>query len=91
MHRLTAPWCVQGSVAAIHFIVKQAAKFDTDEFTLLQEIQQLGVSDVLYSWTTRSVNDSVKVCLRKMGRLLLDNTEKRKTHCRESFKTRATG
>jgi hypothetical protein len=34
---------LKGSVAAIHFVVTNAAKFDLDESSLVQEIQQLGL------------------------------------------------
>jgi hypothetical protein len=34
---------LKGSVAAIHFMVSNAAKFDVDEQSLVQEIQQLGL------------------------------------------------
>ena len=33
----------QGSIAAVHFIVSNAAKHDLDEASLVQEIQQLGL------------------------------------------------
>lgn len=36
----------QGSVAAVHFIVTNAAKHDVDESSLVQEIQQLGLPKV---------------------------------------------
>ena len=32
----------QGCIAALLFMLKNAAKFDVDDYTLLQEIQQLG-------------------------------------------------
>ena len=34
---------LKGAIAAILFMVKNAAKFDVDEYTFLQEIQQLGL------------------------------------------------
>lgn len=34
---------IKGCVAAVHFIVTNAAKFDLDESSLVQEIQQLGL------------------------------------------------
>jgi len=34
---------LKGSVAAIHFVVTNAAKYDLDESSLVQEIQQLGL------------------------------------------------
>lgn len=34
---------LKGSIAAVHFIVANAAKHDLDELSLVQEIQQLGL------------------------------------------------
>lgn len=34
---------IQGALAAIHFVISNAAKFDVDDKVLIQEIQQLGL------------------------------------------------
>lgn len=37
---------LKGAIAAILFMTKNAAKFDVDEYTFLQEIQQLGEEEI---------------------------------------------
>jgi hypothetical protein len=76
---------LKGAVAAVHFIVMNAAKFDLDEQSLVQEIQQLGLpkenSDAL-GRQFRENKDSMRATLSeesfRINRLL--STEFRVDH-----------
>lgn len=58
---------MQGAIAAIHFILSNAAKFDVDEKSLILEVQQLGLPKENTEAIAKQYTDAKELLRRKLA------------------------